>query len=183
MFATEKLYVQGESENQNPHVLQNEPAIIEKNLVWWFNWLGNIKSNPLFFFPLFCFVLSFFWKCVLFKEGLRLNTPLKIHCHSEYTLKNNVRHFTMKKQTWLNQTLHDRYMYLQIVLVVLSGELLHFPDHTPVSSIWTQAHQCTALASSIWQNPGKTFKFIVIHIIALQQLSINTKKISHYNQE
>ena len=67
-------------------------------------------------------------------------------------------------------------MYLQIVLVALSGDLLHFPDHTPVSSIWTQAHQCTALASSIWQNPGKTCKFIVIHILALQQLSINTKK-------
>ena len=74
----------------------------------------------------------------------------------------------MKKQTWLNQTLHDRYMYLQIVMVALSG------DHTPVSSVWTQAHQCTALASSIWQNPGKTCKFIVI--TALQQLSINTKK-------
>ena len=119
------------------------------------NWLGNLKSNPLFFF-----FSSLFW--------LRHNTPLKIHCHSEYTLKNNERHFAMKKQAWLNQTLHDRYMYLQIVLVVLSG------DHTPVSSIWTQAHQCTALASSIWQNPGKTCKFIVI--TALQQLSINTKK-------
>ena len=36
-------------------------------------------------------------KCHVFKEGLRYNTPLKIPCHSEYTLKNYVRHFTMKK--------------------------------------------------------------------------------------
>ena len=32
MFATKKLYVQGETENQNQHVLQNEPPIIKKEL-------------------------------------------------------------------------------------------------------------------------------------------------------
>ena len=40
MFATKKLYVQGETENQNQHVLQNEPPIIKKSLVWWFG--GNL---------------------------------------------------------------------------------------------------------------------------------------------
>ena len=128
-------------------------------------------TTLLVFFPLFCFVLSF-----LRDKGIKIiyttqNSP-SLWIYS----KNNARHYTMKKQVWLNQTLHDRYMYLQIVLVALSGNLLHFPNHTPVSSIWTQAHQCTALASSIWQNPGKTCKFIVTHITALQRLSINTKK-------
>ena len=33
-----------------------------------------------------------------------------------------------------------------------------------------------ALASSIWQNPGKTCKFIVTHITALQRLSIKSKQ-------
>ena len=42
MFATKKLYVHGKNENQNQHVLKNEPTIIKKNLVWWFNLLpGN----------------------------------------------------------------------------------------------------------------------------------------------
>ena len=40
MFATKKLYVQGEIENQNQDVLQNELPIIKKNLVWWFDLLA-----------------------------------------------------------------------------------------------------------------------------------------------
>ena len=39
-FATKELYIQGETENQNQHVSQNEPPIIKKNLVWWFDSLA-----------------------------------------------------------------------------------------------------------------------------------------------
>ena len=40
VFASEKLYVQEETENQNQDVSQNELPIIKKNLVWWFDLLA-----------------------------------------------------------------------------------------------------------------------------------------------